>query len=147
MARVQIDLPKKFLFQTTIPVRADDINFARHLGNDRVAIMLQESRIQFFLWLGYNEENVERSSMIMADAALQYITEGFYGDKILFELSIQDFTRCGMDVVYKLTNLTRNRELARAKTALVFFNYDDRTIQEVPPAFREKVESLLAELA
>lgn len=142
MARVEIDLPENFPFSTIIPIRADDINFAQHLGNDRVLIMMQEARIRFFKWLGYSEADVEGSSMIMADSALQYISEGFHGDEIQFELSLQDFTRCGMDVVYKLTNLNTGQLLAKGKTGLVFFSYQTRKVNEVPQTFKDKWESV-----
>lgn len=146
MARVEINLPEQFLFTTHIPVRADDINFAQHLGNDRVLVMLQESRIQFFKWLGYSEANVEGPSMIMADSALQYISEGFHGDNLRFEISINEWSRCGFDIVYKLTNENTGHLLAVAKTGLVFFDYGTRKVQEVPEAFRTRIEKMLTEL-
>ena len=71
MPRVKIDLPENFPFYTEVPILASDINFANHLGNDRLMGLLQEARIRFFKWLGYNEADVEGSSMILADAALQ----------------------------------------------------------------------------
>lgn len=147
MARVEIALPEKFLFTTRIPVRADDINFAQHLGNDRVLVMLQESRIQFFKWLGYDEADVEGTSMIMADSALKYISEGFHGDVLRFEISITEWSRCGFDIVYKLTNENSGDLLAVGKTGLVFFNYDTRKVQNVPDAFRSRIDSMIAELA
>lgn len=146
MARVEIALPEKFLFATRIPVRADDINFAQHLGNDRVLVMLQESRIQFFKWLGYDEADVEGTSMIMADSALKYISEGFHGDVLRFEISITEWSRCGFDIVYKLTNENTDDLLAIAKTGLVFFDYKSRKVQNVPTAFKQRIESMLAEL-
>lgn len=142
MPRVQIDLPENFPFYTEVPILASDINFANHLGNDRLMGLLQEARIRFFKWLGYNEADVEGSSMILADAALQYKSEGFHGDVIKIEVALGDFGRCNMDVYYRATNLTTGKLLCQAKTGLVFFDYATRKVQEVPERFRAKVDSM-----
>lgn len=142
MPRVKIDLPEKFPFYTEVPILASDINFANHLGNDRLMGLLQEARIRFFKWLGYNEADVEGSSMILADAALQYLSEGFHGDVIKIEVALGDFGRCNMDVYYRATNTTSGKPLCQAKTGLVFFDYSTRKVQEVPARFKEKVLSI-----
>ena len=46
-----------------------------------------------------------------------------------------DFNRCGCDFIYRVTEKTSDREVARAKTGMVFFNYQQRAIQNVPPTF------------
>ncbi len=138
-------MPESFPFHTEVPILASDINFANHLGNDRLMGLLQEARIRFFKWLGYNEAEVEGSSMILADAALQYISEGFHGDVLKIEVGIGDFSRCGMDIYYRATNLTTSHLLCKAKTGLVFFNYTTRTVEEVPEKFKERVEKLIGQ--
>ena len=142
MPRVEIVLPEQFPFFTEVPILASDINFANHLGNDRLMGLLQEARIRFFKWLGYNEADVEGSSMILADAALQYLSEGFHGDVIKIEVALGDFGRCNMDVYYRATNTTTGKLLCQAKTGLVFFDYTTRKVQEVPARFKEKVLSI-----
>lgn len=142
MPRVQIDLPEQFPFHTEVPILASDINFANHLGNDRLMGLLQEARIRFFKWLGYSEADVEGSSMILADAALQYLSEGFHGDVLKIEVTLADFSRCGMDVYYRVTNLTTGQLQCRAKTGLVFFDYSTRKVQPVPEAFKERVAGI-----
>ncbi len=142
MPRVQIELPEEFPFFTEVPILASDINFANHLGNDRLMGLLQEARIRFFSWLGYKEADVEGSSMILADAALQYKSEGFHGDLIKIEVAIGDFGRCNMDIYYRATNLTTGKLLCQAKTGLVFFNYTTRKVEPVPIKFKQRVASL-----
>ena len=142
MPRVQIDLPEQFPFFTEVPILASDINFANHLGNDRLMGLLQEARIRYFKWLGYNEADVEGSSMILADAALQYLSEGFHGDVIKIEVALGDFGRCNMDVYYRATNTTTCKLLCKAKTGLVFFDYIARKVQPVPEKFKQRVNSI-----
>lgn len=144
MPRVHIDLPEQFPFFTEVPILASDINFANHLGNDRLMGLLQEARIRFFKWLGYNEADVEGSSMILGDAALQYLSEGFHGDVVRIEVNIGDFSRCGMDIYYRATNLTTGKLLCKAKTGLVFFNYTTRKVEAVPEKFKQTITSIQA---
>ena len=77
--RVQLQLPETFSFQTEIPVRITDINYGNHLGNDAILSMMHEARVQFLQSLGYTELDVEGAGMIMADTAIIYKGEGFYG--------------------------------------------------------------------
>ena len=53
------------------------------------------------------------------------------------EVAVTDFNRYGCDFVYRMSEKTSGREVARAKTGIVFFDYARRAIQPVPPAFRE----------
>ena len=40
----------------------------------------------------------------MIDSAIQYKSEGFYGDNLVAEVAVKDFTGVGCDFVYRLTN-------------------------------------------
>ena len=47
MARVKLEVPSTFSFQTTIPIRITDVNYGGHVGNDSILSILHEIRIQF----------------------------------------------------------------------------------------------------
>ena len=47
MARVKLQLPVTFSFQTNIPIRIGDINYGGHMGHDAVLPIIQEARVQF----------------------------------------------------------------------------------------------------
>ncbi|MBT8379393.1 MAG: thioesterase family protein [Ignavibacteria bacterium] len=142
MARIKIELPEKFIFQTEIPIRITDLNYGGHLGNDAVLSICQEARVRFLHNLGYSESDVEGVGIIMIDSAIQYKSEGFYGDELIIEVAVNDFTVIGCDIVYRLTNKKSNKEVAIAKTGIVFFNYDKRKTAPVPLQFKEKIERL-----
>jgi acyl-CoA thioesterase FadM len=93
MSRVKVDLPDKFIFITEIPVRITDINYGGHLGNDSVLSIVHEARLQFLSNMSFSEKDVDGKGIIMVDAAVQYISEGFYGDilKIDWGWRIQQF--------------------------------------------------------
>ncbi len=79
MARIQINLPDKFIFSTNIIIRISDINYGGHLSHDSILSLTHEARVRFLNSLGYSEANIDGSGIIISDAALVYKTEAFYG--------------------------------------------------------------------
>jgi acyl-CoA thioester hydrolase len=142
MARIKIEIPDKFIFKTEIQIRITDINYGGHLGNDSLLSIIHEARLRFLIHLGYSESNVEGVGIIMIDSAIQYKSEGFYGDEIVAEVVVNDFSAIGCDFIYRLTNKKTSKEIAIAKTGTVFFDYEKRKTASVPVNFKKKIESL-----
>ena len=141
MSRIKIEIPEKFIFKTEIPIRITDINYGGHLGNDALLSIVHEARVRFLNHLGYSESEVEGVGIIMIDSAIQYKAEGFYGDELIVEITANDFSAIGCDIVYLLTNKKSNKEIAIAKTGIVFFDYEKRKTFPVPLEFKKKIES------
>lgn len=142
MPRIKIELPQKFIFKTELALRITDINYGGHLGNDSLLSIIHEARVRFLNHLGYSESNLEGNGIIMIDAAIQYKSEGFYGDSLIIEIDVNSFSGIGCDFVYRITNKSTGKEIALAKTGIVFFNYEKRKTVSVPSKFVLKIESL-----
>jgi acyl-CoA thioester hydrolase len=97
MARITIDLPTSFLFSTEITVRATDLNYGNHVGNDRILSYMQEIRVEFYRHLGFKSElNIDGPvGQIITDAAVVYKSEGFMGDVIIGSIAAADFINTG----------------------------------------------------
>ena len=72
----------------------------------------------------------------------QLAAEGFYGDILIVEIALTDFTSIGCDFIYRITNNKTLMEIALAKTGIVFFDYDKRKTVPIPLKFKEKIEEL-----
>ncbi len=142
MARIKIEVPENFIFKTEIPIRITDINYGGHLGNDSLLSIVHEARVKFLNYLNYSESNVEGVGIIMIDAGIQYKSEGFYGDVLLIEITVTEFTGVGCDFIYRITNKESKKEIAIAKTGIVFFDYQKRKTAAVPSAFRKRIEEM-----
>ncbi len=142
MSRIKIELPQKFIFKTEIPVRITDINYGGHLGNDSLLSIIHEARVRFLKHLSYSEKDIEGNGIIMSDAVIQYKAESFYGDELLIEIGVMDFSSVGCDFVYRISNLNDKKEIALAKTGIVFFDYKNKKVVPVPVKFKSKTESL-----
>jgi acyl-CoA thioesterase FadM len=139
MARIKIKLPDPFLFETNLPIRISDINYGNHLGHDAVLSIIHEARVRFLAHLGYTELDIHGSGVILADAAIVYKSEGFYGDVLNIAIAVGDFTKFGCDLFYRLTNQSTAKEVARAKTGMVFFDYETKKLVRVPEVFKSTI--------
>jgi len=142
MQRIKIDLPDKFIFSTEISVRVPDVNFAGHLGNDSILSMVHEARIRFLKNWGFSEVDTAGAGIIMFDAALQYKSQGYHGDILVFDVAVENFIKNGCDFIFKITNKVNGKEIARAKTGIAFFNYQSNKLVSVPDKFRTLIDSL-----
>ncbi len=142
MARIRISLPDSFVFRTEVPIRIDDINYGGHLGNDAVLTLVHEARVRFFKQLGFTELNIGGLGILAADAAIEYRSEGFYGDILRVEIGVTDISRKGCDIVYRCTNRETGVEIARVKTGIVFFDPSSRKVVRIPNIFLNSIDRL-----
>lgn len=124
MARVQIELPETWLFQTTMTIRVNDINYGGHLGNDSVLALAHEARLRWLMSHGLSEKDTGGGAgLIMADAAVMYRGEAFLGDMLRIAVGAMDVRRLAFDLVFLFTRPADNAEIAVVKTGMVCFDY------------------------
>ena len=140
MARIKVDIPATAVFEALIPVRITDLNYGNHLGNDALLSILHEARMQLLLYVGYSELNLGGASLIMADVAIEYKGEAFYGDTLRINMAFADLSKYGFDITYHVTN-QHGREVARAKTGMLCFNYQERKLMALPQEVKAKIET------
>jgi len=136
MARIKIDLPESFSFSTSFSVRITDLNYGSHVGNDTILSFIHEARMRYLQSIGYSELNLEGVSLIMADAALIFKNEIFYGDELLISIRAVEFSRVGFDLIYKMDKKSTDQPLivALAKTAMICFDYNLKKVVSLPEA-------------
>ncbi|NML66989.1 thioesterase [Hymenobacter sp. RP-2-7] len=139
MARVKVALPASFLFTATMPVRITDLNYGAHLGNDALLGLLHEARVQFLAHLGTTEfDPATRLGFIMADVAIEYKAEAFHGDVLSIAMGLADPNKYGFDLVYQVQN-QHGKEVARAKTGMLAFDYNTRKLRALPAELAAQV--------
>lgn len=136
MGRVKLDLPENFGFKTELSVRIGDINYGNHLGNDSVLSLIHEARLRFLIHHGFSELDIDGFGIAMADSVVMYMSEGMYGDPLTIEVTTDDFNRYGCDFLYRITNKKTGKEVARAKTGVVFFDYGAKKVVQIPEKFK-----------
>ena len=137
MARIQINFPEKNIFATEIKIRITDLNYGGHLGNDTMLSLLHEARVRFLKHFNYSEMDVEGVGIIMADAAIQFKTEAFYGERLKIEIAADEFTRVAFDLFYRVS--CSGRVVAISKTGIVFYDYEMNKVVSIPDKFYQKL--------
>ncbi|UZE95531.1 acyl-CoA thioesterase [Alkalimarinus alittae] len=166
MSRVEINFPKVTHFSTELQVRVGDINQGNHLGHDRMITMIHEARIQFFRALGYEELDIDGVGTLVADLAISYQNEAFYGDCLRFDISVEDISRKSCQFIYRVVrpvvssalsaseqakgdigsgdiggnHVQSDEFIALAKTGIVFFDYALRKSVAVPVGFIKQLD-------
>ena|SRR5438034_675604 len=141
MARIKIELPEKFSFNTTIPVRITDLNYGNHVGNDSLLSIIHEARVQFLKHFGLEELKFDGAELIMSDVAIEFKNELFYGDNMTVSITATEFSKVAFEIYYKLEREKDGKTvpIAFAKTGMVCFDYVSRKITAVPKEAKRKL--------
>ena len=144
MARVKLIIPEKKIFTAAIPIRITDINYGNHVGNDAIVSIIHEARMQWLTGNNYTELNIDAAALIMADLAIEYKAESFYGDILQVAISIAEITKISFEIFYEIT-CTRNDKnllIAKAKTGMVCFDYEARKVTTIPQKFAALINGI-----
>ena len=137
MARVKLLIPEQKIFSTEIAVRITDLNYGNHVGNDAFVRLIHEARVKWLSSNNYTELNIEGASLIMADLAVEYKGESFYGDLLIIEIAVGEISKAGFELYY-IIHVNRNANnilIAKAKTGMVCYNYEEKKVRELPEKF------------
>ncbi len=145
MARTHIELPQRFPFAMELPVQISHINAADHLDNVQMLTFVSEARERFLRTLGYIRHRVEGTLMVVAETTALYRYEARYGDVIRVEMGVGAIEGKGCELLFRLTDLTADREVARGRNGMVCIDMATRKAVDIPEAFR--VKALAAQAA
>jgi acyl-CoA thioesterase FadM len=79
----------------------------------------------------------------MTDAAVIYKSEGHLNDELIIEVGLEDLGRSGFDLYYKITNLTKSKELAFIKTGILCFDYTSKKVCSISDKALSSIKALL----
>jgi len=139
MARIRINMPDKNLTEVKVLVRISDINYGNHLGNDSLVSIIHEARILWLKSLNYSELNIEGTGLIMSDLAVEYKNESFYGDELTIAIFAGEISPVSFELYYLITNQDE-KLIAKAKTGMVFFDYELKKVTAIPVKIKEILE-------
>lgn len=139
MPRIKLTIPDNCIGTVLIPVRITDINYGNHVGNNAFVGIIHEARVQWLQQYGYTELNIEGTGLIQADLAVEFKSEGFYGDVLEIKISAGEISALSFELYYQLS-VKRNDKtvvLVLAKTGMVFYDYNAKKIKPIPEKFKQ----------
>lgn len=144
MPRLRIELPPKFTFTARIPIRIGDINRAWHLSHVNMVAILEEARAQFMVKCGFEDEvqNTKRQiGFILGDVGVVFKRQGYYGQILEVEIAAVEFQEKSFDLVYRVKDSASGKELARAKTGVLAFDYQSQKVIPISQELKDKLTS------
>jgi len=136
MPRIKVAVPDQFLFSMERTVGLRDLNYAKHLDSVSMVNILHEARLQFLASLGFTEANIFGLGMVVTDLAVDYRSESFANDRLIIDVGVSTFNRYGFDIGIQVTNSALETVVCNAKIGVVFFDFDQHEITQVPVAFK-----------
>jgi len=135
MERIKIELPSKILFSYHFKIKENDINDAKHMGNERILVFANKVRTEFFKFISLQENDAATHlGTIIANHSIQYKSEGFLGDEITCEVGVSNVTECSFDLIFHFLK-SNNKTMATVRTGCVSYNYDEKKNQPLPNNF------------
>jgi len=138
MPRVEIGLPERFAFSTELEVRVSDLNYGNHVGNDGVLTLIHEARRRYIRSLGADEIGADGLGVVIADAAIVYRAQAFYGERLRIEVAAGEFQSRSCTFFYKVSK--PGVTVAEAHTGVVCFDFNAQKAMAFPPALLEKLK-------
>jgi YbgC/YbaW family acyl-CoA thioester hydrolase len=137
MPRVEIELPERFAFSTELEVRVSDLNYGNHVGNDGVLTLIHEARRRYLRSLGEDEIGKDGMGFVIADAALVYRAQAFYGDRLTVQVVAGEFQSRSCTFYYRVSK--GEVTVAEARTGVVCFDFKTQKAVVLPPALLAKL--------
>jgi acyl-CoA thioesterase FadM len=137
MPKELVEFPDKTRFSTKITIRRIDLALDLHVSFATILDLVFEAHLRFFDFLGYSVTDIHGRSIIFADLVIQYQGELFYKDEVTISVAVDNMQEKYLDLFFKLTK-NDNIPVAKVKIRVLFFNYEERKVVEIPHGFREK---------
>jgi len=138
MPRVEIELPAHFPFSTELEVRVSDLNYGNHVGNDQVLSLIHEARRRYIRSLGADEIGADGMGFVIADAAVVYRAQAFYGDRLMVEVAAGEFQSRSCAFFYRVSK--GGTVVAEARTGVVCFDFKAQKAVSFPPALLQGMQ-------
>jgi len=134
MPRLKLNPLEKYNFATEMEVRYTDLNYGGHLGNDTLISLIHEARVAFLSSHGLSEKDFAGVSLILGDLAVVYQNEAFAGDRLRFEVSATEPSRCGFRLFFRVTRPKDGKPIALVENGMVCFDYQSHSTKRLPEA-------------
>ncbi|MDD7804556.1 MAG: acyl-CoA thioesterase [Endozoicomonas sp. (ex Botrylloides leachii)] len=136
MAKIQLKFPDFPHFSMSQKVGIQDVNYRKHLAHDKLVSLLHNARAAFLASIGISEVEQGSEGYILADLQIVYINEAFYEDRLIFDIAVSEISGRSCQMHYQVRKCSEksgvSTMIARAKTSVVFFNYETKKAIAAP---------------
>ncbi|ATH07844.1 hypothetical protein BIY24_07740 [Halobacteriovorax marinus] len=142
MDRVKFKIQGRTFFSWSLELHVEHMNYGNHLANDKVLTLCHEARVRWLRENNHTELDIDGKALIQADAMIMYKSQGYVGDAIQIDLSLGEFNSKSFSLYYSISNTESGAEIARVKTALLFFDYQTQSITSASSSFLDYLKEI-----
>ena len=140
MNKIDYDTTKT-IYQTTIPVLVNHINYGNHLGHDSLLSIVQEARLCWLKSHGMSEISLDGSiGLQLINLCVEYKSEAFHGDQLDIHLYIAESTKKTFSLLYQVINQRTNKIVALVNTGQIIFDFQLKKVVTMPIVFSEIIQ-------
>ncbi len=113
-----------------------DINYGKHLGNDRPLVIFQDARIRFFNSLGLSEGDIGNGrSIVVVESGCRYVRQVFLHEELQVAVTISELQgkRCRLE--YSVKRLGDDQTVLTGFTVLLAYDPLARKATTLPEQF------------
>lgn len=144
MPRVILMECERYEFAHRLTVRATDINYAGHLGNEALLGLIHEARSHLTKALGFDTvlSGPERIGLIIADLAVNFRAEAYAHQELMIDSQIGEIG----EKSFRLFHRVRRDEqiIALVETGLVAYDYQSGQVVALPVRFLDGLRKMQA---
>jgi acyl-CoA thioester hydrolase len=101
-------------------------------------VIIQEARVRFLQSL-LGEKKSSNFNYILTDLSITYLRQGIYGQTLRVDIAIANLTDKGFDLIYQVSDVKTELELARARTGSMWFDYLQQKVVSIPQDLKERI--------
>jgi len=140
MPRVELDELSNYEFQHHLTVRATDINYADHLGNEALLGLVHEARAQFLKQLKFNTiiQDDQPIGVIIADLVVNFRAEAFAQDQLTIDCQIGDLGERSFRLFHRIRRA--EQVIALVESGTVAYDYLAGEVIPLPQDFSTELQ-------
>lgn len=129
-------------FTTDIQMRFRDIDGMGHVNNAVYLSYIELARTQFYMQVA-NKRNLDEVDFILAHVDIDFEAQATWGDQVQVAVWPSKIGTSSFTLSYEIKEKGSGRVLARAKSVLVSYDYENKKPKPIPGDFRELLEAAL----
>jgi acyl-CoA thioester hydrolase len=126
-------------FTAWYTVTIGDINYGRHLGNERPLLIFQQARIVYLESLGFSEGDIGQGrGLVVVEAGCRYVKEVFLHDRLAVTVCPGEVSGKKFSFIYTAIRESDQAEVFNGFTAHLALDRQIRRVVELPEEFLQR---------
>lgn len=140
MPRIELTELLSYEFHHHEIIRATDINYAGHLGNEALFVLIHVARAHFLRQLNFDTiaKDNRRIGLIIADLAVNFKAEAFAHEKLTIDCQINELSQKSFRLFHRVRRT--DQIIALVETGLVAYDYQANQVTSLPQEFLQSLQ-------